>query len=97
MDVKTEIKSLRDTKVALHLRKVELGKQRWRLEDEVAARGDNSEALAQVAAEQNVVCKRLREVNTSLKELDSLVEMMDEGKEEKAPNVAESVLVWYAK
>ena len=51
--LRAKSKSLWDTKVALHMRKVELLKQRWRLEDEVAAEGNNLEALAQIVKEQN--------------------------------------------
>ena len=39
--LRAKSKSLWDTKAALHMRKVELLKQRWRLEDEVAAGGNN--------------------------------------------------------
>ena len=51
--LRAKSKSLWDTKAALHMRKVELLKQRWRLEDEVAAEGNNLEALAQIVKEQN--------------------------------------------
>ena len=96
--LRAKSKSLGDYMVALHMRKVELLKQRWRLEDEVAAGGNNLEALAQIVKEQNRVNKRLKDVSKVLKEVDSCVveldeeRKMDERKWGIKPNVAEDLI-----